>query len=48
MKATPVAKRLAKENNIDLSLITGTGPGGRITEEDVKKFISEQKVKTEE
>jgi pyruvate dehydrogenase E2 component (dihydrolipoamide acetyltransferase) len=48
IKATPVAKRLAKENNIDLSLITGTGPGGRITEEDVKKFISEQKVKTEE
>lgn len=48
IKATPVAKRLAKENNIDLSLITGTGPGGRITEEDVKKFISEQKVKAEE
>jgi len=48
IKATPVAKRLAKENNIDLFLITGTGPGGRITEEDVKKFISEQKVKTEE
>ncbi|MGI1690941.1 dihydrolipoamide acetyltransferase family protein [Thermoanaerobacter uzonensis] len=48
IKATPVAKRLAKENNIDLSLITGKGPGGRITEEDVKKFISEQKVKTEE
>ncbi|MDI3500239.1 MAG: hypothetical protein PWP18_169 [Thermoanaerobacter sp.] len=48
IKATPVAKKLAKENNIDLSLITGTGPGGRITEEDVKKFISEQKVKTEE
>ncbi|TCO66953.1 dihydrolipoamide acetyltransferase family protein [Caldanaerobacter subterraneus] len=46
IKATPVAKRLAKEHNIDLSLITGTGPGGRITEEDVKRYISEKQIGT--
>jgi pyruvate dehydrogenase E2 component (dihydrolipoamide acetyltransferase) len=39
IKASPIAKRLAKENNIDLSQITGTGPNGRITQDDVKNFI---------
>ena len=34
--ASPRAKKLAKDLGIDLSAITGTGPGGRITEEDVK------------
>jgi len=31
IKASPVAKKLACEYNIDLSLVTATGPGGRIT-----------------
>ncbi|KXG77953.1 Dihydrolipoyllysine-residue succinyltransferase component of 2-oxoglutarate dehydrogenase complex [Fervidicola ferrireducens] len=39
VKATPLARKIAKENNVDLSLIAGTGPGGRITEEDVRKYI---------
>ncbi|ADL08749.1 catalytic domain of components of various dehydrogenase complexes [Thermosediminibacter oceani DSM 16646] len=39
IKATPLARKIAKENNVDLSLIAGTGPGGRITEEDVRKYI---------
>jgi len=33
--ASPSAKRLAREKGIDLKTITGTGPGGRITKEDV-------------
>jgi len=41
--ATPAAKRLAKEHGIDLSQITGTGPGGRITEKDVMAFIEARK-----
>jgi pyruvate dehydrogenase E2 component (dihydrolipoamide acetyltransferase) len=37
VKASPVARRLAKERGIDLSTITGTGPGGRIVKKDVKE-----------
>ncbi|MCP4610584.1 MAG: 2-oxo acid dehydrogenase subunit E2 [Planctomycetes bacterium] len=33
--ASPSAKRLAQEKSIDLKAVTGTGPGGRITKEDV-------------
>ena len=35
VKASPAARRIAREKNIDLSTIKGTGPGGRITEKDV-------------
>ncbi|KAI1128983.1 dihydrolipoamide acetyltransferase component [Nemania abortiva] len=34
------AKRLAKENGVNIASLKGSGPGGRITEEDVKKAIS--------
>ncbi len=37
IKASPVAKRLAKEKGVDLSQIDGSGPGGRIVKKDVKK-----------
>jgi pyruvate dehydrogenase E2 component (dihydrolipoamide acetyltransferase) len=33
--ASPVARKLAEELGVDLSLVRGTGPGGRITKEDV-------------
>jgi len=36
VKASPVARRLAAEQGIDLSKIKGTGPDGRITETDVR------------
>ena len=36
--AAPAAKKLAKELGIDLALVTGTGPKGRITLEDVKNY----------
>lgn len=39
--ATPAARRLAKELEMDLSLVPGTGPGGRITESDVSKYHEE-------
>jgi len=37
--ASPAAKRLAKEHRLDLSLVKGSGPEGRIVEEDVRRFI---------
>ncbi len=41
VKASPLARNIAREHNVDLSLVTGTGPGGRITKEDVLKFAEE-------
>lgn len=37
VKASPLARRLAREKGIPLGSITGTGPGGRITEADVNR-----------
>ncbi len=38
IKASPLAKRIAAEKGIDLTLVTGTGPNGRIIKEDVEAF----------
>ena len=35
VRASPVARKLAEERGIDLSQVAGTGPGGRITRDDV-------------
>ena len=35
-KASPRAKKLADELGVDITTVTGTGPAGRITEQDVK------------
>ena len=35
VRASPIARRLAQERGVDLSTVTGTGPGGRITEADI-------------
>jgi pyruvate dehydrogenase E2 component (dihydrolipoamide acetyltransferase) len=37
--ATPVAKALAKDKGVDLTQVKGTGPGGRITKEDVEAYL---------
>jgi pyruvate dehydrogenase E2 component (dihydrolipoamide acetyltransferase) len=36
VKASPVARRLAREQGVDLAAVTGTGPGGRIVKADVE------------
>lgn len=38
IKASPLAKKLAKEKGVELRLIQGTGDGGRITKADIDKF----------
>ncbi|MDA9816587.1 pyruvate dehydrogenase complex dihydrolipoamide acetyltransferase [Alphaproteobacteria bacterium] len=41
--ATPLAKRLAKQRDIDLSLLTGSGPNCRILKIDIENFKEEKK-----
>ena len=38
-RASPIVKRLARENNLDLSRIEGSGPAGRIVERDVRAAL---------
>ena len=41
-QVTPLARRVAKEHGIELNGVTGTGPGGRITDHDVRRLIDER------
>jgi pyruvate dehydrogenase E2 component (dihydrolipoamide acetyltransferase) len=38
---SPLVRRMARENNIDLSKITGSGAGGRITKEDLEAMLKQ-------
>ncbi len=40
---SPLVRKLARENSVDLSQISGTGAGGRITKQDVEAYIAGQK-----
>ena len=40
VQITPIARRVARELNIDLDNVTGSGPNGRITENDVRNYQS--------
>jgi pyruvate dehydrogenase E2 component (dihydrolipoamide acetyltransferase) len=37
--ATPATRRLARELGVDVGQVEGTGPGGRVTPEDVRAFV---------
>ena len=37
---SPLVRRMARENNLDLSLVAGTGAGGRITKADVESYLA--------
>jgi len=41
LKISPLARRIAEEKGIDPKIVKGTGPGGRITKEDVEKALEE-------
>ena len=41
VKASPLAKKRAKERGVDLQLIVGTGPNGRIVAKDVDNYVPE-------
>src|SRR5207249_10907943 len=37
VKASPLAKRIATETGVDLKLVTGSGPGGRVVKRDLEE-----------
>jgi 2-oxoglutarate dehydrogenase E2 component (dihydrolipoamide succinyltransferase) len=41
LRSSPLVRRIAKENNLDLGQIAGTGSEGRITKEDVLRHLSQ-------
>ena len=39
---SPLVRKMAREHNIDLSRLTGTGSGGRITKQDIEGYLAQQ------
>jgi 2-oxoglutarate dehydrogenase E2 component (dihydrolipoamide succinyltransferase) len=39
---SPLVRKMARENNIDLARVKGTGAGGRITKQDVEAYLAQQ------
>src|SRR5579872_6863418 len=39
---SPLVRKMARENNIDLSRVTGTGSGGRITKQDIEGYLAQR------
>jgi pyruvate dehydrogenase E2 component (dihydrolipoamide acetyltransferase) len=44
--ATPALRKMAQDMGIDINTVTGTGPGGRITREDIENYSRVAKAKT--
>ncbi len=42
VKASPLARRMARERGLDLSRVQGTGPGGRIVRRDIERVLSQE------
>jgi len=45
---SPLVRKMAREYNIDLARVKGTGEGGRITKQDVEAYMSSQAARTYE
>lgn len=45
-RATPVAKRVAADQGVDLGAVSGAGPGGRVTKQDVENYLRTQQPAT--
>jgi pyruvate dehydrogenase E2 component (dihydrolipoamide acetyltransferase) len=43
--ATPVARAMARELGVDIDLVTGTGPAGRVTKADIELYVTRKNVK---
>ncbi|MDR3746915.1 MAG: 2-oxoglutarate dehydrogenase, E2 component, dihydrolipoamide succinyltransferase [Acidobacteriota bacterium] len=40
VRSSPLVRKIAKDNNVDLAKVPGTGLGGRITKEDIESFVA--------
>ncbi|EFO80240.1 Dihydrolipoyllysine-residue succinyltransferase [Oscillochloris trichoides DG-6] len=40
VKASPLARQIAKQKGIDLHTISGSGPGGRVVKQDVEQYVA--------
>lgn len=40
--AAPYTRKIARDHNVDISLVEGTGPAGRVTEEDIYRYLEQQ------
>ena len=43
--ATPVARAMARELGVNIDLVTGTGPAGRVTKADIELFLNSDKLR---
>src|SRR5438132_586550 len=43
-RISPLARRLAREHDVDLSKIAGTGTGGRVRKEDILAYVEQRQV----
>jgi pyruvate dehydrogenase E2 component (dihydrolipoamide acetyltransferase) len=41
LRSSPLVRRMARENNVDLGQVSGTGLGGRISKDDIQSFIQQ-------
>src|SRR6185436_13301430 len=41
IRSSPLVRRIAKDNNIDLHQVSGTGMSGRITKDDILNFVDQ-------
>ena len=48
IKASPLAKKLASEKGVDISMVKGSGDGGRIIKEDIENFKLSENTPTKE
>jgi 2-oxoisovalerate dehydrogenase E2 component (dihydrolipoyl transacylase) len=46
-RSSPVVRRLAEEHDVDISEISGTGTGGRVTKKDIESYIEERAAERE-
>src|SRR5207302_5968655 len=39
VRSSPLVRKLAREHNVDLAKVSGTGTGGRVTKQDILDFV---------